>query len=93
MNNQKNNMILAFGLAALVLFAWQYFIATPAMKVEQARQAHLAHQEKNQGATLGAAAPGVPGMAAAGSHLPRETALKMGGARVLHGLRQLHHHG
>ena len=49
MNNPKNNMILAFGLAALVLFAWQYFVATPAMKAEQARQANLAHQEKAHG--------------------------------------------
>ena len=85
MNNQKNNMILAFGLAALVLFAWQYFVATPAMKAEQARQAHLAHQEKTPASvpgTMPGAAPSVPGMAAAGSHLTREAALKASGARV-----------
>jgi YidC/Oxa1 family membrane protein insertase len=83
MNNQKNNMILAFALAALVLFAWQYFVATPAMKVEQARQAVLAKQEKAQGKPVTpGAAPSVPGMAAAGTHLSREAALKAGGLRV-----------
>ncbi len=84
MSNQKNNMILAFALAALVLFAWQYFVATPAMKAEQARQANLTRQHKIPAGPQGAmiAAPGVPGMAAAGSHLAREAALKAGGLRV-----------
>ncbi len=47
MNNNKN-VILAIALSALVLFGWQYFVATPAMKAEQARQAALAHQEKTK---------------------------------------------
>jgi YidC/Oxa1 family membrane protein insertase len=82
--NSKDNMILAFGLAALVLFAWQYFVATPAMKAEQARQSHLAHQEKVQpGAAPGLqGAPGLPGIAQAGTHLSREAALKASGPRV-----------
>jgi len=45
MNNNKN-VIFAIALAAAVLFLWQYFVATPAMKAEQARQATLTHQEK-----------------------------------------------
>jgi len=34
MNNNKN-VLLAIALAAAVLFVWQYFVATPAMKAEQ----------------------------------------------------------
>ena len=77
--NDKTNLYLAFGLAIAVMFGWQYFIAGPQMKAEQARQAHLAHQEKPQ------AAPGVPGMAqshGAPQHLSRAQALKEGGGRV-----------
>ena len=37
MNNQKN-VLLAIALSAAVLFLWQYFVATPSMKAEQARQ-------------------------------------------------------
>jgi YidC/Oxa1 family membrane protein insertase len=90
MNNQKNNMILAFGLAALVLFGWQYFIANPAMKAEQARQANLAHQHGQHAPThpsaprepASAPALNVPGMAQTSAHVSREAALKAGGARV-----------
>jgi YidC/Oxa1 family membrane protein insertase len=84
MNNQKNNMILAFALAALVLFAWQYFVATPAMKAEQARQAELSKQQKAEGKPIANApgAPSVPGMAGGGQHVTRDAALKAGGARV-----------
>ena len=38
MNNNKN-VLFAVALAAAVLFLWQYFVATPSMKAEQARQA------------------------------------------------------
>ena len=51
----NKNLILAIALSALVLFAWQYFIATPQMKAEQARQAQLTKQEKP---ASGQAAPG-----------------------------------
>ena len=44
--NSNKNLILAFALSALVLFGWQWFVAMPQMKAEQARQAALAHQEK-----------------------------------------------
>ena len=49
----NNNMLLALALAALVLFGWQYFVATPQMKAEQAHQAALAHQEKTHPLTPG----------------------------------------
>ena len=80
----NKNLFLAIALSALVLFAWQYFIATPQMKAEQARQATLAHQEKANPAigAPGAAAPGVPGMSVAAGHMTRYAALKAGGVRV-----------
>jgi len=58
MNNNKN-VIFAIALAAAVLLIWQYFVATPAMKAEQARQATLSHQEK----TTPSSAPVLPGIA------------------------------
>ncbi|HEY0267111.1 MAG TPA: membrane protein insertase YidC, partial [Rhizomicrobium sp.] len=78
MSNNKN-VLIAIALAAATLFIWQYFIATPAMKAEQARQTHLTRQEKT---TPSPAAPGLPGIAAGSSHLSREAALKAGGKRV-----------
>src|SRR5207253_10673360 len=53
MTNNKN-VLLAIALAAAVLFLWQYFVATPAMKVEQARQQALSHQEKGKTASSSA---------------------------------------
>src|SRR5262249_22146223 len=83
MNNNKN-VLLAIGLAAAVLFLWQYFVATPAMKVEQARQAALSHQQKGKPATSTApgAEPSIPGIAAPTPHMSRDAALKAGGSRV-----------
>jgi len=83
MNNNKN-VLLAIALAAAVLFAWQYFVATPAMKQEQARQAALSKQEKNKSGSPAApgTAPSIPGIAAPSAHLGRDAALKAGGARV-----------
>src|SRR5882757_2033097 len=78
MNNNKN-VLLAIALAAAVLFVWQYFVATPAMKAEQARQAALTHQQKAKPE----GAPSLPGIAAASSHMSREAALKVGGIRVV----------
>jgi len=77
MNNNKN-VILAVALAAAVLIIWQYFVATPAMKAEQARQATLTHQEK----TAPSSAPVLPGMSAGAAHMSRDAALKAGGKRV-----------
>src|ERR1700749_4874593 len=80
MNNNRN-LLLAFALSALVLFGWQYFVAMPQMKAEQARQAALARQEKpkNPGAAPGANL----GLPSGGTgHVSREEALKAEGARV-----------
>jgi YidC/Oxa1 family membrane protein insertase len=78
MNNNKN-ILLAMALCAATFFLWQYFIANPAMKAEQARQAHLTHQEKTKPGT----APVLPGVAAGDAHMTREAALKAGGKRVV----------
>jgi YidC/Oxa1 family membrane protein insertase len=81
MNNNKN-LILAFALSAAVLFGWQWFVAMPQMKADQAHQAALAHQEKPKTAD---AAPGSPNLAlpqGGSGHMTREAALKAGGARV-----------
>src|ERR1700754_1254473 len=79
--NTNKNVLLAIALAAAVLFAWQYFIATPAMKAEQERQAALTQQQKTSPPTT-PAAPTLPGIAAAATHMSREAALKAGGARI-----------
>ncbi len=83
--NDNRNLILAVGLSALVLMGWQYFIAAPQLKADQARQALLAKQEKKQtgfeSAPAGAVAPQVSSGEPA--HLTRAEALKRGGARVL----------
>jgi len=82
MNNK--NLIVAFALSALVLFGWQFFVAMPQMRAEQAHQAALAHQEKTQNtqAASGATAPspGLPGGSTV--HMSRDAALKAEGARV-----------
>jgi YidC/Oxa1 family membrane protein insertase len=80
MNNNKN-MLFAIALAAAVLFLWQYFIAAPATKVEQARQASLSHQEKTKPSIAGA--PVLPGIATGDTHMSRAAALKAGGKRVV----------
>jgi YidC/Oxa1 family membrane protein insertase len=80
MNEGNNkNFLIALALSLLVFAVWQYFVATPQMKAEQARQAALSRQEKP------AAAPGAPGMqgvTAPATAQTREAALKAGGARV-----------
>jgi YidC/Oxa1 family membrane protein insertase len=82
--NSNKNLILAFALSALVLFGWQWFVAMPQMKAEQAHQAALAHQEKTH--NTAAAAPGAAnlGLPAQGSnvHMSRDAALKAEGERV-----------
>jgi YidC/Oxa1 family membrane protein insertase len=81
MNNNKN-LILAFALSAAVLFGWQWFVAMPQMKADQAHQAALAHQEKAKPVE---AAPGSPNLAlpqGGAGHMSREAALKAAGARV-----------
>ena len=83
MNNNKN-LILAFALSAAVLLGWQYFVAMPQMRAEQAHQAALAHQEKTTAtqAAPGAANLGLPQRRFGRMHMTREAALKAGGARI-----------
>ena len=80
MNNNKN-VLLAIALAAAVLFLWQYFVATPAMKAEQARQTALTKQEKKGAPSAPATAPNLPGIAGTTPHMRREAALNAGGVR------------
>jgi YidC/Oxa1 family membrane protein insertase len=79
MNTNNKNVILAVALAAATLFLWQYFVATPSMKAEQARQAALAHQEKPKTAP---SATGIAGFSGASPRMSRQQALAVGGARV-----------
>jgi len=83
MNNNKN-VLLAIALAAAVLFLWQYFVATPAMKAETARQEALTKQEKGKPPATASAsgAPNLPGIAGTTPHMSRDAALKAGGARI-----------
>ncbi len=79
MNDGNNkNLLIAMALSLLVFVGWQYFVATPQMKAEQARQQQLAKQEK----AAPPRAPGVPALAAPSQHQSREAALKAGGPRV-----------
>jgi len=83
MNNTGNkNLFLAIALAAAVLFAWQYFVARPNMKAEQAHQAALTKQEKTQPGVAPNPNVAIPGLGGATTHLSREAALKAGGARI-----------
>jgi YidC/Oxa1 family membrane protein insertase len=81
--NGNKNVLFAIALSAAVLFVWQYFIATPAMKAEQARQANLTQVHKPAPNAASAAAPNLPGIAGSAGHMTRDAALKAGGARVV----------
>jgi len=85
--NSNKNILLAIALSAAVLFLWQYFVATPSMKAEQARQQQLAKQTGASKpapapSTAPGDAPGLPGIASSNARLSRSAALKAGGARV-----------
>jgi YidC/Oxa1 family membrane protein insertase len=85
MNNK--NLIAAFALSALVLFGWQWFVAMPQMRADQAHQAAVNAQEKAQGTqNVAPGAPGAPnpGLPAGNGavHMSRDAALKAEGARV-----------
>jgi YidC/Oxa1 family membrane protein insertase len=71
----NRNLMLAIALSAAVLFGWQYFVAMPAMKADQAKQALLAKEHK-QASPAAAPVPGAP------AQLPREKALALGGTRI-----------
>src|SRR5947207_3295556 len=76
---ENRNLLVAFLLSAIVIFGWEYFVAMPQMKVQQHKQATLAHQEKKN-PELGTALPaGVPAVA---REMSREAALKASGKRI-----------
>ncbi len=76
---RNKNVLLAIALSAAVLFLWQYFVATPSMKAEQARQAVLSKQVKKASP---APSGELPAIGTASGHMTREAALKAGGKRV-----------
>jgi YidC/Oxa1 family membrane protein insertase len=78
--DDNKNFLLAVLLAAVVLFAWDYFVAMPQERqAELARQhqAELAHEEKQ----TAVAASGLP--SGTSGHLGRTEALSRGGARII----------
>ncbi len=84
----NKNLIIAFALSFLVLAGWQWFVALPQMRADQAHQAEIARQEKAKpAAPQTSAQTPAPGANLAlpqstGSHMSREAALKAGGDRV-----------
>jgi len=83
MNEGNNkNFLIALALSLLVFAVWQYFVATPQMEAERARQAELTKQEQPAAPPAAPAAPGMTGVQAPATALSREAALKAGGARV-----------
>ena len=76
MDNNRN-LFLAIALCGLAFFAWQYFVATPQMKAEQAAQTQ---QHKTPQDTQSVTAP--VATAQTPDHLTRSEALKRGGARI-----------
>src|ERR1700742_3242495 len=74
----NRNFIVAIVLSFAVLFGWEYFVAGPKMKAEQARQAAITHQAK----APQAGPPGTPEAGSKPTHLGRDEALKRGGARI-----------
>src|SRR5262245_56684574 len=78
MEDNNRTLLLVVVLSATILFGWQYFVAGPAMKTEEAKQARIAHQEKEP-----AAKPGLPGATQPNGHLTIAEAKKAGGERIL----------
>jgi len=83
MENNRNT-VLAVVLALGLLFAWEFFVAQPQMKAQQAKQAHqaeLQHKQQQQ-AQAQQQAGSAPQMHGAAAQLTRDQALKAGGARI-----------
>jgi YidC/Oxa1 family membrane protein insertase len=78
MENNRN-LILAIALSAAVLFGWQYFVAAPQMKAEQAKQVELA-KEKGAEAKPGSLSVKANTIA---TLVSRDAALKANGPRVV----------
>src|SRR5580693_9236088 len=75
---ENRNFLIAMALSLMVLMGWEYFVAQPNAKIEQAKQAELAREEKQKTLAQVSAprAPSVP------VNVSRTVALKAGGARV-----------
>ena len=85
--NDNRNLFVAIALSALLLVGWQYFIAAPQLKAEQARQALLAQQQKKPQAPPSVTAPepvnnAPEAVRSAPAQLSRAEALKRSGARI-----------
>ncbi|MBV8977861.1 MAG: membrane protein insertase YidC [Alphaproteobacteria bacterium] len=71
----NRNLVLAIAISLAIFLGWEYFVAAPQMKADQARQA-LLHREKAAAPSVARSAPAAP------QHLGRAEALKRGGARI-----------
>ena len=85
--NDNRNLFVAIALSALLLIGWQYFVAAPQLKAEQARQAILAGQQKKPQQPATVTAPetvnAVPeAVSSPPAPLSRAEALKRSGARI-----------
>ena len=83
---EQRNLLIAFFLALLVVFAWSYFIQNPRLQQEQARQQQIAEQQKAAAPAEPAGQAGPAGSvqaAPASAGLPRDQALaQQSSARV-----------
>src|SRR3954452_19938393 len=77
----NRNFFYALLLCAAVIFGWQYFVASPQMAKEKARQTLLAKQKVSEAQTKGASLPATA--AATSAQISRSAALKAGGPRVV----------
>jgi YidC/Oxa1 family membrane protein insertase len=78
MENNRNT-VLAFTLAIALLVAWEFFVAMPQMRAQQAKQAHqtaLQHKPAEEQPAQ------TPQMRSAAAQLSRDQALKATGARI-----------
>jgi YidC/Oxa1 family membrane protein insertase len=81
--NDNRNLILAVALSAAVLLGWEYFIAGPQMRAQQAQQAHQAQlHHETKPAAQAAAGSETPQAQAAVAQLSRDQALHEAGPRV-----------
>src|ERR1700761_8388096 len=76
-NTSNRNLIITIVLSAAILFGWQYFVAGPAMKADQAKQALI-----HKGQVAPAAVPGVPSQPGQPANMTLAKALASSGTRV-----------
>jgi len=74
--NDNRNLILAVVLSLFVMLGWQYFVAAPQMKQQQARETAAHVHAKPE------APPGAPQPGAVPAHLSRAEALERAGRRI-----------